>query len=80
MGYERLAYDDQDTTHQMHDDCDACVAAMHLPAQRVVRPEAVMGPAPSLAYDAFPHPAHKPGIEVSDAAAHLASRLHLHLD
>jgi hypothetical protein len=53
---------------------------MHLPAQRVVRPEAVIGPAPSLAYDAFPHPAHKPGIEVSDAAAHLASRLHLHLD
>jgi hypothetical protein len=80
MGYERLAYDDQDTTHQMHHDCDACVAQMHLPAQRAVTPEAVTGSAPSLTYDEFPHQAHKPDIEVSDAAAHLASRLHLHLD
>ena len=80
MAYERLAYDDQDTTHQMHDDCDACVAQMHLPAQRAVTPEAVAGPVPSLAYDQFPQQATEPEIEVSEAAAHLASRLHLHLD
>jgi hypothetical protein len=67
MGYERLAYDDQDTTHQMHDDCDACVAQMHLPAQRAGSSGFVE---------------QKPGkdIEVSDAAVYLASRLHLHLD
>ena len=37
-------------------------------------------PAPSLAYESFPREVRKPEIEVSEAAAHLASRLHLHLD
>ena len=37
-------------------------------------------PAPSLAYDVVPAEVPKPEIEVSEAAAHLASRLHLHLD
>ena len=37
-------------------------------------------PALSLAYESFPQEVRKPEIEVSEAAAHLASRLHLHLD
>ena len=34
----------------------------------------------ALAYDAFPREVRKPQVTVSQAAAHLASRLHLHLD
>ena len=79
MSYERLAYDDQDSAHEMHDDCAACASRMSLSRERVDN-EAVTMPAPSLAYDSFPQEVHKPEIEVSDAAAHLASRLHLHLD
>ena len=79
MTYQRLAYDDQDTTHRMHDDCAACGAQIDLPRQRVDN-SAVTMPAPSLDYDGFPRQATKPEIEVSEAAAHLASRLHLHLD
>ena len=37
-------------------------------------------PAPSLEFDQYPREVPKPEIEVSDAAAHLAARLHLHLD
>jgi hypothetical protein len=79
MTYERLAYDDQDSATQMHDDCTACASRITLPHRRI-DPAAVTLPAPSLAFDQFPREARKPEIEVSEAAAHLASRLHLHLD
>ena len=67
MSYERLAYDDADTAGQMHHDCDACGTQIALPSQRTVE-------LPELRKDT------KPQIEVSEAAAYLASRLHLHLD
>jgi hypothetical protein len=78
MSYERLAYDDQDSAHQMHDDCAACGGQISLPRQTVDN-RAVTMPAPSIAYEAFQE-VRKPEIEVSEAAAHLAARLHLHLD
>ena len=79
MSYQRLAYDDQDSAHQMHDDCTACSSSMDLPRPRVDL-EAAARPAPALTYAEFEQQDAKPSIEVSDAAAHLASRLHLHLD
>jgi hypothetical protein len=75
MSYQRLAYDEQDTARQMHDDCTACAAS--LPAQRV--PD-LTAPAPSLRYDDWAEQTRKPTPEVTEAAAHLASRMHLHLD
>ena len=65
MTYQRLAYDDQDTAVKMHTDCDACAAEL--------------GPVPSIHFADFPREINKPEITVSDAAAHLASRMHLHL-
>ncbi len=35
MSYERLAYDDQDTTVKMHTDCDAAASEIGIPEQRV---------------------------------------------
>jgi hypothetical protein len=67
MTYLRLAYDDQDTTGQMHDDCTACVTQMRLPE---------LGSGPDL----FAEQKRGGEIEVSDAAVYLADRLHLHLD
>jgi len=78
MTYERLAYDDQDSTVKMHLDCTACAAEMGLGAP-VLSPE-LLEQAPSIAYEDFPREVRKPEITVSEAAAHLASRLHLHLD
>lgn len=79
MSYERLAYDDQDTASAMWADCAAC--ARTLPAARArVDLDAALRPAPALAFDRRPRETRKPEIEVSLAAAHLASRLHLHLD
>ena len=78
MTYERLAYDDQDSTTQMHLDCAACATQMGIPARRI-SPEDLER-VPSIEYDAFPREIAKPEITVTDAAAHLASRLHLHLD
>ena len=79
MSYERLAYDDADTAGQMHHDCAACGDQIVLPRQRIDDAALTM-PAPSLHYDEYQHEVAKPQIEVSEAAAHLASRLHLHLD
>ena len=79
MSYERLAYDDADTAVQMHDDAAACGTHLTLPRQRIDE-AAIAERAPSLAYEEFPSDVEKPQIEVSEAAAHLASRLHLHLD
>ncbi len=78
MSYERLAYDDQDTTVKMHTDCTACVSEMGLPEQRIATD--ALRPAPSIEYADFPREIRKPEITVSDAAAHLASRLHLHFN
>lgn len=78
MSYERLAYDDQDSTVKMHTDCTACVSEMGVPQQRIAT--AALREPPSIEYDHFPREIRKPEITVSDAAAHLASRLHLHWD
>jgi hypothetical protein len=78
MTYERLAYDDQDSTVKMHLDCTACAAAIRLPAP-ILSPDLV-AEVPPISYDAFPREVPKPEITISDATAHLASRLHLHLD
>ncbi|MCW2847448.1 MAG: hypothetical protein JWR90_1422 [Marmoricola sp.] len=79
MSYERLAYTDQDSADQMYDDCTACASSISMPRRRIDN-AAVTMPAPSIAYDSYPREYRKPEIEVSEAAAHLASRLHLHLD
>ena len=83
MSYERLAYDDADTAGQMHVDAAECRTRISLPRQRVgdaIDERAVTMPAPSLSADDHPFDATKSQIEVSEAAAYLASRLHLHLD
>ena len=79
MSYQRLAYEDQDSAHRMHDDCAACAGSIRLPAPRIPA-QAVQSPAPSLRFDDQARELPKPVIEVSEAAAHLAARLHLHLD
>lgn len=78
MTYQRLAYDDQDTTVQMHLDCTACATQMGI-APPPITPE-LLGDVPPLEFDELPREILKPEITVSEAAAHLASRLHLHLD
>ena len=77
MTYQRLAYDDQDTTGQMHSDCAACASQMGIP-EKEIAPEALG--APSIEFEDYPREITKPVITVSEAAAHLAARLHLHLD
>jgi len=79
MSYQRLAYDDQDSTNQMRDDCTACGSRITLPRQRIDSTSLTM-PAPSLEFDEYAREVRKPEIEVTEAAAHLASQLHLHLD
>ena len=78
MTYERLAYDDADTTVKMHSDCTACASQMGFPRTQIL-PEALED-APSIAYDDFPREIRKPEITVDDATALLAAQLHLHLD
>ena len=75
MTYERLAYDDQDTTVKMHDDCNACASEMGMPDQRST-PKAFGLPAPTDVIRVFT----KPVITVSGTAASLANRIRLHLD
>lgn len=83
MTYQRLAYDDASTTSQMAADCRAVEEALHLPerrsaAERAAR--AAVKPAPSILFEDYPREVKKPSIEVSEAAARLASAMHLHLD
>jgi hypothetical protein len=80
MSYERLAYDDQDSAHQMHEDCSACRSSMRMPRRLVEHVDVVLGSPPPLTYDAFPDEVPKREITITEAAAHLASRMHLHLD
>lgn len=79
MSYERLAYDDQDSSSRMYDDCTACAGSIDLPRRRI-DPASLAVPAPSLTFDQYPRDVHERDIEVSDAAAHLAATFHLHLD
>ena len=79
MSYQRLAYDDQDSAPKMHEDCTACGSRIQLPAQRLDG-TVVTATAPSLEFEDFPREVRKSRIEVSEAAAHLGARLHLHLD
>ncbi len=83
MTYQRLAYDDASTTAQMAADCRAAEVALHLPtrptaAERAAR--AAVKPAPSILFEDYPREVKKPNIEVSEAAARLASAMHLHFD
>jgi hypothetical protein len=71
MSYERLAYDDQDTAVQMHDDCLVCASHIRIPHDALV-PEL----SELTASDAAPRRQHQE-IEVSDATADLASRLYV---
>lgn len=66
----RSAYDDLDSTTTMR--ADAIAAASHL--QWPVAPSA------SIRFEDYPQDRAKPQLSVSDAAARLASALHLHLD
>ncbi|MCX6395823.1 MAG: hypothetical protein NTV23_05010 [Propionibacteriales bacterium] len=65
MSYQRLAYEDQDTTVKMHTDCTAAASEMGVPEQRV-------------AAEVFGSPSLE--IPVSQAVAAQAARMQLHLD
>ncbi|WP_445255909.1 hypothetical protein [Nocardioides aurantiacus] len=79
MTYERLAYADQDPAPTMTSDCAGCGDRLPLPRQPL--DDLVLGrPAPALDWDSYPREVAKPQVTVSAAAAHLAARLHLHLD
>jgi hypothetical protein len=78
MTYLRLAYDDQDTTDQMREDCTACGTHIDLVAPPIA-PE-LLGDVPALATTALPQGIRKPEITVSEATAHLAARLFRDLD
>lgn len=69
MTYQRLPYDDPSTTAEMTSDCLVAGRNLALPLQRV---ETVLDP------DPMTHPT--PIFEVPEAAAELASGLHLHFD
>lgn len=70
------AYDDLTTPAEMHADCRAAGANLHLEqvARRATRP------APSIHFDEQPAERPKPTIEISEAAAKLAGALHFHLE
>ncbi len=57
---------------------DCLAAGENLRLRRAAR--AALSPAPSLEYADFPREVGKREIRVSEAAARLASALHLHLD
>ena len=79
MGPERshpTSYDDLETPAQMHADC--VEVGRNLRLERAAR--AVVRPAPSLHFEDYPREVRKREIPVSEAAARLASALHLHLD
>ncbi|HET8559688.1 MAG TPA: hypothetical protein VFL69_04140 [Marmoricola sp.] len=74
----RLAYDDADTTAQMHADAVATAQQMRLAPRRPVAEAAVQEP-PSILFEDY-RERPKPEISISEAAARLAASLHLHLD
>lgn len=74
----RLAYDDADSTAQMHADAVAVADRMHLPQRHHLAQAAVQAP-PSILFEDY-RERPKPEITISEAAARLAASLHLHLD
>ena len=76
MTYQRLAYDDQDTTVKMHTDCDACASEMGIPEELALLE--ALGSAPTAERAGQPQETRTPRIEVSDSAARLASEMQLH--
>ncbi|MEZ5161949.1 MAG: hypothetical protein R2709_15065 [Marmoricola sp.] len=79
MSYIPTPYDDHDSMVKMYSDCTACTEMSNF-VRPVVDVNAARLGAPSIAYEDFPQQTLKPEISISDAAHHLASRLHLHLD
>jgi hypothetical protein len=71
MSYERLAYDDQDTTVKMHTDCDAAASEIGVPEQRLAAKAFAALAAETAAIDRTSE------ITVTDAVADLAAK---HLD
>jgi hypothetical protein len=69
MSYERLAYDDQDTTGQMHLDCLVCASQIRIPHQALTPGMVELDPAD------VDVPRQRASIQVSEATADLASRL-----
>ncbi len=69
-------YEDSSSLAQMRADC--LLAESNLNLERVAR--RVVEPAPSILFEDFPREIPKREIEYSEAAARLASALHLHLD
>ncbi len=78
MSYQRLAYDDHDSTGRMRSDCTACGTRIELPRQRL-DDSAVTMPAPTLD-NGYQPASHQVPLDVSEAAANVAARMHLHLD
>ena len=74
----RLAYDDADTTAQMHVDAVATAHEMHLAPRRPLAEAAVQAP-PSILFEDYQE-RPKREITITEAAAKLAASLHLHLD
>lgn len=75
----RLPYDDLATPHEMYEDCRAAGENLSLP-NLAHAAQMASAPAPSIRFEDYPREVVKKEIEVSDAAARLASALHLHLD
>jgi hypothetical protein len=76
MADQRLAYDDADTAHQMHQDCAACASEMRFPVKFPVKVP-VLRPVPSILFADYPREITKREVTVSEAAVLLASKLHL---
>ncbi len=75
MTYERLAYDDARTAHEMADDCAAAEAALHLPplpSRAELVASLAVRPAPSLLYADHAEQV-KPTVTVTAAAQRLAA-------
>lgn len=79
MSYQRTVYDQPDTAREMRADCAACALSLR-PHRSAIDAESLTVTTPELLREAFVERTAKPQIEVSEAVAHLASRLHLHLD
>jgi hypothetical protein len=79
MSYTPTVYDDHDPMVKMHSDCTACASQAAF-SRPVVDVDATRLGAPSIAYEDFAQQTLKPEISISQATAHLASRMHFHLD
>lgn len=76
MSYERLAYDDAATAHEMYDDCSAAGSALRMPARRTKAEQAAhlaARPAPSILFEDYPREVGKPTIAVTEAARRLGA-------